>query len=63
MGLIQKQQINNIQNILPSDELTLQEVEFLILLIKQSSFKGDMVEVVYNTTLKLQNQYLSQNKQ
>ena len=62
MGLIQKQQINNIQNILPSDELTLQEVEFLILLIKQSSFKGDMVEVVYNTTLKLQNQYLSQNK-
>jgi hypothetical protein len=63
MGLIQKQQINNIQNILPSDELTLQEVEFLILLIKQSSFKGDMVEIVYNTTLKLQNQYLSQNKQ
>jgi hypothetical protein len=62
MGLVQKQQTNNTQNTIPSDELTSQEVEFLILLIKQSSFKGDLVEIVYNTTLKLQNQYLKQTK-
>jgi hypothetical protein len=62
MGLVQKQQTNNTQNTLPSDQLSPQEVEFLLLLIKQSSFKGDMVEIVYNATLKLQNQYLNQNK-
>jgi hypothetical protein len=59
---VQKQQTNNTQNTLPSDQLSPQEVEFLLLLIKQSSFKGDMVEIVYNATLKLQNQYLNQNK-
>ena len=30
--------------------------------VPQNSFKGEDLETVYNTTLKLQNQYLEQNK-
>jgi hypothetical protein len=53
--IINKQQQNN-------NQLNIQELEFLILLIKQSSFRGEDLETVYNTTLKIQNQFLEQNK-
>ena len=36
-----------------------QEIEFILLLIKDSSFKGEHVEIIYNTVYKLQQQYLS----
>jgi hypothetical protein len=39
------------------EQLNAQELEFLLLLIKQSTFKGESLEVVFNTTLKLQTQY------
>ena len=42
--------------------LTKQEIEFLLLLIKQSSFQGESLESLYNLVLKLQQQYLSLDK-
>jgi len=42
----------------PINQLTTSEIEFLLLLIKTSSFKGEQLEMVYNTVLKLQEQYL-----
>ena len=42
--------------------LTKQEIEFLITLIRQSSFQGESLESLYNLVLKLQQQYLSLDK-
>ena len=61
MGLIDKI-INKPPVPQHNNQLNVQELEFLILLIKQSSFKGEDLETVYNTTLKIQNQFLEQNK-
>ena len=62
MGLIDK--INQQKGIQPQniatsapEQLNVQELEFLLSLIKQSTFKGEAVEIIYNTALKLQNQY------
>ena len=62
MGLIHK--INQQKGIQPQniatsapEQLNVQELEFLLSLIKQSTFKGEAVEIIYNTALKLQNQY------
>jgi hypothetical protein len=59
--------VNKILNTPPipsisQQDLNVEELKFLLLLIKQSTFKGEDVEKIYNTTLKLQNQFLSQNK-
>jgi hypothetical protein len=43
-------------------ELHPRETEWLLQLIKNSSFQGKDVEIVYNTTLKLQQLYLANNK-
>jgi hypothetical protein len=43
-----------------SDQLTKQEIEFLLLLLKDVSVRGDQVETFYNIILKLQEQYLKQ---
>lgn len=62
MGLIDKI-TNKAHNSTPAPEqLNEQELEFLLTLIKNTSFKGEYVELVYNTTLKLQNQYLANKK-
>lgn len=62
MGLIDK--INQQKGIQPQnvvtpspEQLNTQELEFLLALIKQSTFKGETIEIIYNTALKLQNQY------
>ena len=44
---------------LPQENLTKAEIELLLSLIKQSTFKGEHIEVLYNLVLKLQNQYVS----
>ena len=43
----------------PSDQnsLTLEEIQLILQLIRSSTFKGEHVEIIYNTALKLQNQY------
>jgi hypothetical protein len=38
-------------------ELTPKQIEFLLVTIKNSLFKGEYVEICYNTTLKLQEKY------
>lgn len=38
-------------------DLTKDEIMYLMLLIKDSSFKGEDVEIVYNTVYKLQSKY------
>ncbi len=43
-------------------ELTEKEIEFLLITIKNSLFKGEYVEICYNTTLKLQKKYKELNK-
>jgi hypothetical protein len=62
MGLLDK--INQQKGIQPqntsplaSDQLNAQELEFLLVLLKQTTFKGESVELIYNTAIKLQNQY------
>ena len=41
-----------------SNQLSLQELEFLLFLIKNSTFKGEQVELIYAAAIKLQQQYL-----
>ena len=43
-------------------DLTKEEIEFILVLIKNSNFKGDMIEVVYNLVIKLQERYKQLNK-
>jgi len=43
-------------------DLTKEEIEFILVLIKNSTFKGDMIEVVYNLVIKLQTRYKQLNK-
>ncbi len=38
-------------------ELDEKELQFLLVTIKNSLFKGEYVELLYNLTLKLQNKY------
>ncbi len=43
-------------------ELTHKQLQFLLVTIKNSLFKGEYVEICYNTTLKLQEKYQELNK-
>jgi hypothetical protein len=65
MGLIDKvtsNKSNSISNTPTQDQLNTQELEFLLLLIKQSTFRGESIELVYNTALKLQSQHSKQTE-
>jgi hypothetical protein len=65
MGLIDKitaNKSNSISNTPTQDQLNTQELEFLLLLIKQSTFRGENIELVYNTALKLQSQHSKQTE-
>ena len=62
MGLrdsFNKQKQENTQD----SSLSKQELEFLLALIKQVTFKGEDVELLYNVVNKIQQQYINQNKQ
>jgi hypothetical protein len=41
-------------------QLTKQEIEFLLVILKDVSIRGEHVETFYNIILKLQEQYLKQ---
>ena len=43
--------------------LTKTEIQFLLKLIGQSAFQGKDVQMIYDVTAKLQNQYMKQMKQ
>ena len=42
-----------------TESLNISEISFLLEVIKQSQFSGQDVEIVYNTVIKLQKQYLN----
>jgi hypothetical protein len=44
-----------------STDLDPKEIEFILLLIKNSQFRGQDIEFLYNLILKIQKMYLSQN--
>ena len=44
----------------PIVQLTKQEIEFLLTILKDVSIRGEHVETFYNIILKLQKQYLKQ---
>lgn len=45
-----------------NDALNKEEISLLLEVIKQTTFKGENIEPLYNLVLKLQNQYLSWDK-
>jgi hypothetical protein len=55
MSLLDKVKINKAQN---ESSLNKEELELILTLIKDSSFKGKDVETLYNSVYKLQQQYL-----
>ena len=62
MGIIKNQNQNNPpqQNNVGEDySLNKPELEYLLLLIKNSTFKGEELEKLYNIVYKLQQQYLN----
>ena len=44
------------------DELTKQELEYLLGLLKNADLKGYQIEMFYSLVVKLQHQYISVNK-
>ncbi len=55
MSMINKNQ--HINQSLPND-LTKEEIELLLVIIKDCTFKGEKLELLYNLVLKLQNLYI-----
>ena len=47
---------------LPSNQLTIQEIEVLLSILKKTTFLGEDIEPLYNLIIKLQNQHIEQNK-
>lgn len=41
---------------------TKEEIEFLLIMLRDSTFKGSQLEIVYNTVVKLQQEYSKVNK-
>jgi len=60
MGLLDKIQ-NKPKPSLP-DSLEKQEIEFILNTIKESNFKGEDLDILYKTVVKLQNQYIKLDK-
>jgi hypothetical protein len=58
MAIIEKQKQNSSPTNGEEFLLNQQELEFLLVLIKESTFRGAQLEEVYNTVYKLQQQYL-----
>lgn len=44
------------------DNLEKQEIEFILNTIKNSTFKGEDLDMLYKVVVKLQNQYVNLNK-
>lgn len=44
------------------NNLTLEEIQLILITLRNSTFKGEHVELFYNTVIKLQNQYTNQQK-
>jgi hypothetical protein len=66
MSLINKTQgnISNNSNtpVITQSIFTKEEIEFLLITLKEGTFKGAQLEMMYNTVLKLQQEYAKVNR-
>lgn len=58
MGLLDK--VQGQQKV--SNNLDIAEIEFILSLIKNSTFKGENLDILYKIAIKLQNQYTEISK-
>jgi hypothetical protein len=56
-----EQQSQNIP--IPASEFSLQELEILLIALKECNLKGSQIELFYNLVLKIQNKYLVKKQQ
>lgn len=50
-------------SLVPYSDFSLQELEILLIALKECNLKGSQIEVFYNLVLKIQNKYLLQKEQ
>lgn len=50
-------------SLVPYSEFSLQELEILLIALKECNLKGSQIELFYNLVLKVQNKYLLQKQQ
>ena len=66
MSLINKTQGNTQNNtntpVTTQSIFTREELEFLLITLKEGTFKGAQLEMMYNTVLKLQQEYAKLNR-
>jgi glutathione peroxidase-family protein len=63
MGILDRTNQNQpIPSKLEVNQLTIQEIEILLSMIKKTTFLGEDIEPLYNLIIKLQNQYIEQTK-
>lgn len=60
MGLLDRVQPKKPKH--SEDSLEKQEIEFILNTIKDSNFKGEDLDILYKTVVKLQNQYVNLDK-
>ena len=56
---------NDLQNnsLVPHSDFSLQELEILLITLKECNLKGSQIELFYNLVLKVQNKYMSLKSQ
>ena len=60
MGILDKLTNNTNNSNSPGEfSLSQQEIELLLSMIKDSHFRGDVIELLYGTVYKLQQQYIT----
>ena len=62
MGILDKIRTSFSPQEQPSNQLTIQEIEVLLSMIKRTTFLGEDIEPLYNLIIKLQDQYIEQTK-
>jgi len=62
MGIIDKIRPNFQSQEISSNQLSQQEIEVLLSMIKRTTFLGEDLEPLYNLVIKLQNQHIEQTK-
>ena len=63
MGLADKFVKRQTETVLVSNNtLTVEELDYILRVLKVTTVQGDQVEMFYNLVIKLQNQYVEQSK-
>jgi len=59
MGILDIINKNKQPEVVDPNQLTLPEIDYLLHTLKNSTLKGEQVELFYNLVVKLQNQYMA----